>query len=274
MAAERSSKDVVPGMDAAKKAGSSIELSGVTKRFDTRNVLDQLDLKIPPGASVVVLGKSGTGKSVLLKHIIGLLKPDSGTVAIDGEDLWSHTDRERDVLRQKFGMSFQEGALFDSMTVGGNIAFPLRRHTKKTKKEIQERVDECLEMVRLPGVADKRPSELSGGMRRRVGFARAIALSPQILLFDEPTTGLDPITTDVIVKVINELKQRIHPTMVTITHDLKAAFEIADRVALLDKGKIVVDLTPKEFETSTDPRVVAFVKGDSSLDEPAQEKAP
>jgi phospholipid/cholesterol/gamma-HCH transport system ATP-binding protein len=263
-----------PETEAAKRAGSSITLAGITKRFDSRNVLDQLDLKIPAGASVVVLGKSGTGKSVLLKHVIGLLKPDSGTVEIDGQDLWTLSDRERDVLRQKFGMSFQEGALFDSMSVGENISFPLRRHTKKSKKEIQERVDECLEMVRLSGVADKRPSELSGGMRRRVGFARAIALSPQVLLFDEPTTGLDPITTDVIVKVITELKKRLHPTMVTITHDLKAAFEIADRVALLDQGKIVVDLTPKEFEVSDDPRVVAFVKGDSSLDESVQEKTP
>jgi phospholipid/cholesterol/gamma-HCH transport system ATP-binding protein len=263
-----------PETEAAKKAGSSIALAGITKRFDSRNVLDQLDLKISAGESVVVLGKSGTGKSVLLKHIIGLLRPDSGTVEIDGQDLWTLSDRERDVLRQKFGMSFQEGALFDSMSVGENISFPLRRHTKKSKKEIQERVDECLEMVRLSGVADKRPSELSGGMRRRVGFARAIALSPQVLLFDEPTTGLDPITTDVIVKVITELKKRLHPTMVTITHDLKAAFEIADRVALLDQGKIVVDLTPKEFEVSDDPRVVAFVKGDSSLDESMQEKTP
>ena len=274
MSVERPSREAETEANPEKKTGSSIALAGVTKRFDTRNVLDHLDLKIEAGASVVVLGKSGTGKSVLLKHIIGLLKPDSGTIEIDGQDLWALSDRERDVLRQRFGMSFQEGALFDSMTVGENISFPLRRHTKKSKKEIQERVDECLEMVRLSGVADKRPSELSGGMRRRVGFARAIALSPQIVLFDEPTTGLDPITTDVIVKVITELKQRLHPTMVTITHDLKSAFEIADRVALLDQGKIVVDLTPKEFETSDDPRVVAFVKGDSSLDEPVQEKTP
>lgn len=265
MAAERELREP----ERKPETDSAIVLKGLTKTFDERNVLDGLDLTIPPGQSIVVLGKSGTGKSVLLKHIIGLMRPDSGTIEIGGQDLWAMTDRERDHLRQKFGMSFQEGALFDSMTVGENIAFPLRRSTKKSKKEIQERVAECLEMVRLPGVEGKRPSELSGGMRRRVGFARAIALSPQIILFDEPTTGLDPITTDVIVKVITELKSRLHPTMVTITHDLKAAFEIADRVALLDQGKIQIDLPPKEFEASTDPRVVAFVKGDSEIDEKA-----
>jgi len=228
-------------------------------------VLDGLDFTVMPGESVVVLGKSGTGKSVLLKHVIGLLKPDAGTVEIDGQDLWAMKDTERDRFRQRFGMSFQEGALFDSMSVGENIAFPLVRNTKKPKGEIRARVAECLEMVRLPGLEAKRPSELSGGMRRRVGFARAIALSPSILLFDEPTTGLDPVTTDVIVKVIKDLRSKLNPTAVTITHDLKAAFEIADRVALLDEGKIRVDAPPKEFEASDDPRVKAFVTGNSEL---------
>jgi phospholipid/cholesterol/gamma-HCH transport system ATP-binding protein len=244
----------------------AIKLTGLCKSFGTKVVLDHLDLTLPKGESIVILGKSGMGKSVLLKEIIGLLKPDSGTVEIAGQDLWKVKARERDALRRKFGMSFQEGALFDSMSVGENIAFPLTRHTKMKKGEIAARVAECLEMVRLPGLEEKRPSELSGGMRRRVGFARAIALKPEILLFDEPTTGLDPITTDVIVRVIQELRGRLKPTAIIITHDLKVAFEIADRVALLDGGKLAVDLPPEPFEHSTDPRVAAFVKGDSELE--------
>jgi phospholipid/cholesterol/gamma-HCH transport system ATP-binding protein len=249
----------------------AIRLRGVTKAFGPKVVLDHLDLAVEKGESLVLLGQSGIGKSVLLKHVVGLLKPDAGSVEIDGEDLWAVSSRERDVLRRKFGMSFQEGALFDSMSVGENIAFPLVRHTKQTKKEIADRVAECLDLVRLPGTEDKRPSELSGGMRRRVGFARAIALQPQILLFDEPTTGLDPITTDVLVRVIEEMRKRLNPTAITITHDLKVAFAIADRVGLLAHGKIEIEMTPKEFEASADPRVAAFVKGDSELSPPELE---
>ena len=245
----------------------------MTKAFGAKVVLDHLDLAVEKGESLVLLGQSGIGKSVLLKHVVGLLKPDAGSVEIEGEDLWAVPGRERDALRRKFGMSFQEGALFDSMSVGENIAFPLVRHTKKTKKEVAARVAECLELVRLPGIEEKRPSELSGGMRRRVGFARAIALEPQILLFDEPTTGLDPVTTDVLVRVIEEMRRRMNPTAVTITHDLKVAFTIADRVGLLAKGKIAIDLPPKEFEASADPRVAAFVKGDSELAPPDVEPA-
>ncbi len=204
---------------------------------------------------------------------MGLLRPDAGSVEIEGEDLWAAAPRQRDAIRRKFGVSFQEGALFDSMSVGENIAFPLVRHTKKPKKEIAARVAECLDLVRLPGIEAKRPSELSGGMRRRVGFARAIALEPQILLFDEPTTGLDPITTDVLVRVIEEMRRQSHQTAITITHDLKVAFSIADRVGLLSGGKIAVDVPPKEFEASADPRIAAFVKGDSELAPPEVEPA-
>jgi phospholipid/cholesterol/gamma-HCH transport system ATP-binding protein len=256
---------------AASPGVPAIRLRGITKAFGPKVVLDHLDLVVEKGESLVLLGQSGIGKSVLIKHVVGLLKPDAGTVEIDGEDLWAASPRERDVLRRKFGMSFQEGALFDSMSVGENIAFPLVRHTKKSKKEIAARVAECLELVRLPGIEEKRPSELSGGMRRRVGFARAIALEPQILLFDEPTTGLDPITTDVLVKVIEDLRRRMKPTAITITHDLRVAFSIADRVGLLARGKIAVDVPPGEFEASADPRVAAFVKGDSDLSPPELE---
>lgn len=255
-------------------APPAIKLSGISKSFGPKSVLKGLDFVVQPGESVVVLGKSGTGKSVLLKNIIGLMKPDSGKVEIDGTDLWALAPRARDELRRRFGMSFQEGALFDSMSVGENIAFPLERHTKMSTAEVKKRVAECLEMVQLSGIEAKRPSELSGGMRRRVGFARAIALAPQILLFDEPTTGLDPITTDSITRVIEELDNRLNPTTVTITHDLKVAFQIADRVALLHDGKLEVDLPPVEFERSTNPLVAAFVKGDSELDPDKDAPAP
>jgi phospholipid/cholesterol/gamma-HCH transport system ATP-binding protein len=249
---------------------AAIRLTGLKKSFDGKAVLTGLDLTVTVGESLVVVGKSGSGKSVLLKHIIGLLQPDAGTVEIGGVDLWAMSSRERDLIRRKFGMSFQEGALFDSMSVGQNIAFPLVRHSKMSKAEIGARVAECLEMVRLPGIEAKRPSELSGGMRRRVGFARAIALKPEILLFDEPTTGLDPITTDVIVRVIEALRDRLHPTVIAITHDLKVAFGIADRVGLLDGGRIRLQLPPEEFERAVDPHVAAFVKGDSELEEPGR----
>jgi phospholipid/cholesterol/gamma-HCH transport system ATP-binding protein len=244
-----------------------IRLSGLSKSFDGKAVLDRLDLSVASGESLVIVGKSGTGKSVLLKHVVGLLTPDAGTVEIEGEEFWKAGRVRRDEIRRKFGMSFQEGALFDSMSVGENIAFPLVRHTRLTSEKIRARVAECLDLVQLPGLETKRPSELSGGMRRRVGFARAIALSPSILLFDEPTTGLDPITTDVISGVISALRKRMNPTAITITHDLKVAFGIADRVALLYGGKIHSTLPPKAFELSDDPHVAAFVKGDSRLDE-------
>lgn len=245
----------------------AVRLTGVSKAFGEKSVLSGLDLEVPVGTSLVVLGKSGVGKSVLLKHVIGLLKPDSGHVEVGGVDIWSVSARERDRIRRQFGMSFQEGALFDSMTVGENISFPLRRHTRMSPPQIRGRVAECLELVRLPGIEAKRPSELSGGMKRRVGFARAIALKPEILLFDEPTTGLDPINTDALVRVIQNLRESLRPTAITITHDLKVAFQVADRVALLEAGRIRIDLPPADFEASHDPRVVAFVQGDSALDE-------
>jgi phospholipid/cholesterol/gamma-HCH transport system ATP-binding protein len=239
----------------------TIRLVDLSKRFGTNVVLDGLNLDIAEGESVVLIGPSGTGKSVLLKHIIGLLKPDSGQVLVDGTDLWSLSEHELNVFRRRFGMSFQEGALFDSMTVFENIAFPLRRQTKKTPAEIRERVAECLELVHLEGIETKKPAELSGGMRRRVGFARAIALEPQILLFDEPTTGLDPIMTDVIDSTIVEMRERLRSTSVTITHDMESASRIGDRIAMIYEGKIVADAAPAEFMKSENPLVRQFVEG-------------
>jgi len=217
---------------------------------------------VAEGESLVILGPSGTGKSVLLKHLIGLLEPDSGTVLVDGQDFWALDAVEQGQVRKKFGMSFQEGALFDSMSVFDNVAFPLRRSGRKPS-EVRERVKECLDIVHLPDVSEKRPSELSGGMRRRVGFARAIAHQPEILLFDEPNTGLDPIMTEIIDEVILEMRERLEATIVTITHHVTSAQKIGDRVALLFGGKILYDAPPEEFLRAKDPAVRQFVEGNA-----------
>jgi phospholipid/cholesterol/gamma-HCH transport system ATP-binding protein len=233
------------------------------KRFGPKVVLDGVSFSVAPGESLVIVGPSGSGKSVLLKHLIGLVKPDSGKVFVDGTDFWAQTHVARNGLRKKFGMSFQEGALFDSMSVSENVAFPLRL-SGKPAAEVQARVEECLEIVRLPDVGKKRPSELSGGMRRRVGFARAIAHQPEVLLFDEPNTGLDPIMTDIIDEVILELRERLHATIVTITHHMPSARKIGDRVALLFGGHIIFEAPPDEFLRAEDPAVKQFVEGRAS----------
>jgi phospholipid/cholesterol/gamma-HCH transport system ATP-binding protein len=238
-----------------------ISLQHLHKSFDGKQVLRDMSIDVEQGESLVIVGGSGTGKSVTLKHIIGLLKPDKGKVLVAGEDITAMKDRELNGFRRHFGMSFQEGALFDSMSVFENIAFPLRRHTKMREDEIRARVEECLEDVHLHNVEGKRPSELSGGMRRRVGFARAISLKPDILLFDEPTTGLDPVISDVIADLIVEMDQKLGTTTVTITHDMKVAFKIADRVAMLYDGRIIEEGTPEEFQRSTNPIVEQFIEG-------------
>lgn len=231
------------------------------KSFVGKEVLRGVNLTVTGGESLVIVGGSGAGKSVLLKHLIGLLQPDRGHVIVDGEDLACAEPERCLAIRRKFGMSFQEGALFDSMNVFDNIAFPLRRHTHMSEKEIAERVRECLSLVHLSGIEKKMPSELSGGMRRRVGFARAIALKPEILLFDEPNTGLDPITAAAIDRVIIEMRDKLPVTMVTITHDMNSAFRIADRIAMLRGGKIVAIAPPEEFRKLPDPYVQSFLVG-------------
>ena len=249
---------------AAARVESAVEAKlrteGLRKSFAGRPVLDGVDLAVRRGESLVIVGPSGTGKSVLLKHLIGLLRPDSGRVFVDGQDLWALDGVQRNDLRKKFGMAFQEGALFDSMSVYDNIAFPLRR-SRRTPSQVRARVEECLELVQLPDIASKRPSELSGGMRRRVGFARAIAHQPQILLFDEPNTGLDPIMTDVIDEVILEMKEKLDVTIVTITHHMESARKIGDRIALLFGGRILFEAPPDEFLKSDNPAVRQFVQG-------------
>jgi phospholipid/cholesterol/gamma-HCH transport system ATP-binding protein len=241
-------------------AKPKLRVEDLHKAFDGKVVLDGLSFSVKDGESLVIVGPSGTGKSVLLKHLIGLIRPDSGRVFVDGKDVWAISDRERNQLRKQFGMSFQEGALFDSMNVFDNVAFPLRR-SGRPAREVRERVRECLDIVHLPDVEKKRPSELSGGMRRRVGFARAIAHEPDILLFDEPNTGLDPIMTDIIDEVILNMRERMDATIVTITHHMPSARKIGDRIALLYGGKILFEAPPEEFLASKDPAVRQFVDG-------------
>lgn len=238
-----------------------ISIQHVDKTLGGRQVLRDMSVDVERGESLVIVGGSGQGKSVTLKHIIGLMKPDRGHVIVLGQDLCCMKPVALNQFRRHFGMAFQEGALFDSMSVFENVAFPLRRNTKMTEKEIRARVQGCLEQVHLTGVDQKRPSELSGGMRRRVGFARAISLQPDILLFDEPTTGLDPVISDVIAELIREMDRTLSVTTVTITHDMKVAFKIADRVAMLYNGHIIEEGTPEEFQRSSDPIVQQFIEG-------------
>jgi len=240
-----------------------IRLVGVEKSFGAKVVLDGLDLEVTEGESLVVIGGSGTGKSVMLKHVIGLIRPDRGQIEVDGVAINHLGHRRLTAFRSRFGMAFQEGALFDSMTVFDNVAFPLRRQTKLSKSDIADRVHRCLDLVQLEGNEGKLPAELSGGMRRRVGFARAIAHEPDILLFDEPTTGLDPVTTAVIDDVIVSMLERLNSTAVTITHDMISAFRIADRIGMLHDGRIIALAPPDELKQSADPRVQQFIEGRS-----------
>ncbi|HEY7114654.1 MAG TPA: ABC transporter ATP-binding protein [Thermoanaerobaculia bacterium] len=245
---------------AAEKSSGKLVAEDLHKSFGEKVVLDGVSFSVSQGESLAIVGPSGTGKSVLLKHLIGLIRPDSGRVLVDGSDLWALSSLERSRLRRKFGMSFQEGALFDSMTVFENVAFPLRR-SGRGRKEVRERVRECLAIVKLEGVDDKYPAELSGGMRRRVGFARAIAHEPEILLFDEPNTGLDPIMTDIIDEVILEMREKTNAAIVTITHHMPSAEKIGDRIALLFGGRLLFEAPPREFLHSKDPAVRQFVEG-------------
>jgi phospholipid/cholesterol/gamma-HCH transport system ATP-binding protein len=236
-----------------------IEIRGLYKSFGALKVLQGVDLQIPKGKTTVILGRSGVGKSVLLKHIIGLIKPDRGKIWIDGVDITLLRDTELNELRKKFGMLFQDAALFDSMNVGANVAFPLREHTKLREKDIGEIVSQRLEQVGLPDLEAKMPAQLSGGMKRRVGLARALALDPEIVLFDEPTSGLDPPMAEAIEDLILDTQQRSGETFVVITHDINVAFHIAHKVAMLHDGRIIVEGTPRVFRRSSNPVVRTFM---------------
>jgi phospholipid/cholesterol/gamma-HCH transport system ATP-binding protein len=238
-----------------------IKLVDLHKSFGKQTVLDGLDLDIEEGKTTVIIGRSGGGKSVLLKHMIGLFRPERGQILIDGTDITKLNDRALNEIRKKFGMLFQEAALFDSMTVGENVAFPLREHTAMKEKEIRETVADRLRSVGLTGVEEKMPSELSGGMRKRVGLARAIALRPQIVLFDEPTTGLDPVMTEAINRLIIDTQKNLNITCVVISHDIRSIFEIGHRIAMLYEGKIIENGTPEELRGSQNPIILQFLAG-------------
>jgi phospholipid/cholesterol/gamma-HCH transport system ATP-binding protein len=238
-----------------------IEVRQLKKRFREQQVLDGVDLTIAKGESLVIIGRSGGGKSVLLKHIIGLTHPDSGQVFVDGQDIAHLDERALLAVRRKFGMLFQSAALFDSLTVEENIAFVLSRERNHTREEISRRVAEALEMVELPGTQKKKPAELSGGMRKRVGLARAIIYRPEVVFYDEPTTGLDPVVSDSIDKLIVRVCERLKVTTVVITHDMRSMQAVGQRVVMLHHGRVYTSGTPAELMASADPVVSRFVRG-------------
>lgn len=237
-----------------------IQFENVHKSFNGHHVLNGISLEIPDEKVTVILGPSGEGKSVLLKHVMGLMRPDGGRVIVDGVDLSGLDDKALNEFRKKFGMLFQSAALFDSLSVRENVAFPLKEHTRLSAREIDRKVREKLDLVGLSGALDKMPSELSGGMRKRVGLARAIALEPKIILYDEPTTGLDPLMTDTINRLILDTQRKLKLTSVIISHDIESSFQIADVIAMLHGGKIIVQGTPAQFRSSPHPFVRKFLE--------------
>jgi phospholipid/cholesterol/gamma-HCH transport system ATP-binding protein len=243
-----------------------VRLTGLHKRFGNLIVLDGLDLNLRGGETTVILGESGSGKSVLLQHIVCLLRPDKGEVYFHDERLDTLPERKLAKIRPRFGFLFQLGALFDSMTAGDNVAFPLRTHTNLSEGVIQKMVREKLAMVGLEQVAHKWPAQLSGGQKKRVALARAIALNPEVILYDEPTTGLDPPRADEINELIVKLKQELSVTGVVVTHDMASAQKVADRIVMLYKGKFIFDGTWDTICKSDDPRIAGFVEGRCSAD--------
>ena len=238
-----------------------IEVRHLQKSFGLNKILDGVSFRIENGESVAIIGRSGGGKSVLLKHLVGLLQPDSGEILIDGENIGPLNERQLLRVRRKFGMVFQGAALFDSMTVAENVGFAFRRHKNLTAGEIARRVAAALEMVDLPGTENRKPAELSGGMRKRVGLARAIIYEPQIILYDEPTTGLDPIVSDSIDKLMIRVRDHFKVTSIVVTHDMRSARRVANRVLMLHEKKIYANAAPEEFFTSPDPVIRQFVDG-------------
>lgn len=242
-------------------AEAVISLRQLNITFGTHTVLDNIDLDVYKGETLAVLGPSGTGKSTVLRSMIGLLEPNGGQIFIQGEDVSGLDEDGWNRLRMKMGMVFQYSALFDFLTVGENVAFGLRQHTDKSNKEIQGIVTQMLDLVGLPDTQDLYPAELSGGMKKRVGLARAIAVSPEIVLYDEPTAGLDPIMSRNISRLIKKTQEQLHVTSVLVTHDMQSAFYAADRVAMLYEGHIVAIGTAEEMKNSTNPIVKAFIEG-------------
>ncbi|MFA4854608.1 MAG: ABC transporter ATP-binding protein [Candidatus Omnitrophota bacterium] len=233
----------------------------MSKKFNNHLVLNQLSLDVQKGQTCVIIGRSGCGKSVLLKHIVGLLKPNHGRVLIEGKEVAGLGALELNELRFKISMVFQGGALFDSMNVADNVGFSLIEHTHITQKDLAGRVEESLYLVGLGGIGNLMPVELSGGMKKRVALARAICIRPEIILYDEPTTGVDPITADSINELIRSLHDKLKVTSVVVTHDMKSAYYIADKIAMMYQGKIIIEGTPKDIQAAKDPVVHQFING-------------
>ncbi len=242
------------------KDDAAIRTQDLRKAFGEQVVLNGVSLTVPRGQTLIVLGRSGTGKSVLLKLLIGLQKPDSGTIEINGAEITKSPLNELNEMRKKLGFLFQNAALYDSLTVEENVAFPLRRHTKMKGGELQDRVRELLSRVGMEEAMKKMPADISGGMKKRVGLARALALDPEIMLLDEPNAGLDPITATEIDELIRELQQERSITSVVVTHDMRSVDTVADRVAMLNNGSIVIEGTPAELHQSDDPFVMKFMQ--------------
>ncbi len=238
-----------------------IQIRSLTKAFKGQRVLDGLSMDVPDGKITVVIGPSGTGKSVLLKHILGLIKPDSGSILIDGADITAMDDLALNGVRKQFGVCFQDAALFDSMSVGENVGFPFVIHTEFDQERIDREVEALLTEVGLAGIEAKMPSQISGGMRKRVGLARALAMRPRFILFDEPTTGLDPVMSNAISNLIRQVHDRTCATSLVISHDIEGAYSIADNMAMIYRGGIVFEGTPDDFRGAGDPLVQQFVKG-------------
>jgi phospholipid/cholesterol/gamma-HCH transport system ATP-binding protein len=236
-----------------------IEIKNVKKKFGRKEVLKGVTLTINKGETLVIIGKSGCGKSVLLKHIIGLLKPDEGEIYFEGFDIVNMKMKNIYSIRSKFGFLFQGAALFDSMTVAENVGLGLKENTRMSDKEIAEIVAEKLELVGLPGIQKMKPSDLSGGMKKRVSLARSLATNPEYILYDEPTTGLDPVMSDSIDGLIKELADRLNVTSIVVTHDIFSVYSVADKVAMMEDGKIYFHGTPKELVESTDPVIINFL---------------
>jgi phospholipid/cholesterol/gamma-HCH transport system ATP-binding protein len=244
-----------------------IQIQNLQKSFNGAQVLRGVDFEIHDGETLVVIGRSGGGKSVLLKHLCGLMQPDAGRVVVDGVDIEPLSERELTPIRKKFGVLFQGAALFDSMTVFENVAFPLREERKAEEPEITQRVEQALTIVDLLNAKDKKPAELSGGMRKRAGLARACVANPKYILYDEPTTGLDPVLADHINDLILRTRDQLHVTSLAVTHDMTSAYKIADRIAMLHEGRIHAVGTPKEIQATTDPIVRQFVTGTAEIQE-------
>lgn len=241
-----------------------IQIERLARSFDGHSVLNGVDLDVEGGESIVVIGQSGCGKSVLLKHLVRLMDPDQGRILLDGIDISTLRGRQLTKLRSRIGMLFQSAALFDSLTVAENVGLGLKESRMYSKAEIDDIVAEKLEMVGLGSAADKLPADLSGGMRKRAGLARAIASSPELLLYDEPTTGLDPITADLINDLIVDLNQKLKVTSLAVTHDMVSAYKIADRIIMLYEGKVEFDGTPDEIRGSSNPVVRQFISGSAT----------